>query len=75
MLRLFSVEPRTLRIKPKGQPNSTAKGYLRDHLEAAKMVIQGEAHEETEQAYIDNKGPWIDVRNRLESANGDCETS
>ena len=32
MLKLFEVEPKTIRFKPKSEPNSTAKGYLRDSL-------------------------------------------
>ena len=31
MLKLFEVEPKTIRFKPKSEPNSTAKGYFRDH--------------------------------------------
>lgn len=29
LLKLFGVEPKTIRVKPKGEPNSTAKGYTR----------------------------------------------
>jgi hypothetical protein len=28
LLRRFGVEPKTIRLKPKGEPNSTAKGYV-----------------------------------------------
>ncbi len=40
MLKLFGVEPKTIRVKPKSEPNSTAKGYLR-----ADMVAGGSAAE------------------------------
>jgi hypothetical protein len=32
LLKLFGVEPKTIRLKPKGEPNSTAKGYYRADL-------------------------------------------
>jgi hypothetical protein len=34
MLKLFGVEPKTIRVKPKGEPHSTAKGYLRAEMAA-----------------------------------------
>jgi len=42
MLKRFSVEPKTIRVKPKGEPNSTAKGYLRAQFTAAAMASQSE---------------------------------
>jgi hypothetical protein len=39
MLKLFGVDPRTIRVKPKSEPNSTAKGYYRaDLLGGAKAA-------------------------------------
>lgn len=32
MLKLFGVEPKTIRVKPKGEPHSTVKGYYRKDL-------------------------------------------
>jgi hypothetical protein len=32
LVKLFGVEPKTIRVKPKGEPKSTAKGYYRAHL-------------------------------------------
>jgi hypothetical protein len=32
LMKLFGVEPKTIRFKPKGEPNSTAKGYYRADL-------------------------------------------
>jgi hypothetical protein len=32
LVKLFGVEPKTIRFKPKGEPNSTAKGYHRADL-------------------------------------------
>lgn len=40
MLKLFGVEPKTIRFKPKSEPNSTAKGYLRTQLDAATMEVR-----------------------------------
>lgn len=34
LVKLFGVEPKTIRFKPKGEANSTAKGYLRTDLMA-----------------------------------------
>jgi len=34
LLKRFGVEPRTIRVRPKGEPNSTAKGYRRADLVA-----------------------------------------
>jgi hypothetical protein len=34
MLKLFGVEPKTIRLKPKGEPHSTAKGYYRTDMVA-----------------------------------------
>jgi hypothetical protein len=42
MLKLFNVEPKTIRIKPKSEPNSTAKGYLREPLHKALKDNQAE---------------------------------
>lgn len=50
MLKLFSVAPRTIRFKPKGQPKATAKGYLRAHLAAAQTAMECEAPETRESA-------------------------
>ena len=38
MLKLFGVEPKTIRFKPKSQPNSTAKGYYRDRLCRSRSI-------------------------------------
>ena len=46
MLKLFEVEPKTIRFKPKGQPNSTAKGYFREALHKAMKQNHDEAEEE-----------------------------
>ena len=35
LLKRFGVEPRTIRVKPKSEPNSTAKGYVLADLAAA----------------------------------------
>ena len=35
LLRRFGVEPKTIRVRPKGEPNSTAKGYVLADLVAA----------------------------------------
>ena len=45
MLKLFDVEPKTIRFRPKTQPNSTAKGYLREPLDRAISRIQPEAED------------------------------
>jgi hypothetical protein len=42
MLKLFGVEPKTIRFKPKSEPNSTAKGYYRADLAAAAASVLGE---------------------------------
>jgi hypothetical protein len=42
MLKLFNVEPKTLRTKPKSERNSTAKGYLRANLLAASGATGAE---------------------------------
>ncbi len=42
MLKLFDVEPKTIRFRPKTQPNSTAKGYLREPLDRAFFANQAE---------------------------------
>jgi hypothetical protein len=42
MLKLFGVEPKTIRFKPKSEPNSTAKGYKRADLIAAAASALGE---------------------------------
>jgi Protein of unknown function (DUF3631) len=39
MLRLFAIEPKTIRFKPKSEPNSTAKGYLQADLVAETASI------------------------------------
>jgi hypothetical protein len=46
MLRFFQVEPKTIRIKPKSQPNSTAKGYRREALDKAMKAIDAVAEGE-----------------------------
>jgi hypothetical protein len=43
MLKLFEVEPKTIRFKPKSEPNSTAKGYHRADFGAASASVFGEA--------------------------------
>lgn len=43
MLKLFGAEPKTIRFKPKSQPNSTAKGYLRESLDKAMKATQAGA--------------------------------
>ena len=45
MLKLFGVEPKTIRFKPKSEPNSTAKGYLRVHLAAAASATESDTDE------------------------------
>jgi len=46
MLKLFGVEPTTIRLKPKGEPHSTAKGYYRKDIvtgaEAAQVQLNFE---------------------------------
>ena len=46
LLKHFGVGPRTIRVKPKGEPNSTVKGYTRADLiagaERAGVVLGGE---------------------------------
>ena len=42
MLKLFGVEPTTIRFKSKSQPNSTAKGYHQEPLYKALKQIQAE---------------------------------
>lgn len=42
MLKLFDVEPKTIRFKPKSVPNSTAKGYHREPLSKALRENQAE---------------------------------
>lgn len=46
MLKLFDVEPKTIRVKPKGEPNSTAKGYVREALDKAMKATDAVAEEE-----------------------------
>ena len=45
LLRHFGVEPKTIRVRPKGEPNSTAKGYTRADLiagaERAGQILDG----------------------------------
>jgi hypothetical protein len=48
MLKLFEVEPKTIRFKPKSQPNSTAKGYRRESLDKALKATQGEPEDAVE---------------------------
>lgn len=48
MLRLFNVEPKTIRIKPKSESNSTAKGYHREPLNKALLAAQVEQDDATE---------------------------
>ena len=43
MLRLFGIEPKTIRVKPKNEPHSTAKGYHRADLVAGTAVAQTES--------------------------------
>lgn len=43
MLKLFGVEPKTIRVKPKGEPNSTVKGYTRMELEAGLNGVGSQA--------------------------------
>ena len=42
MLKLFGVRPKTIRFKPKSEPNSTAKGYYREPLCKALKETQAE---------------------------------
>jgi len=42
MLKLFDVEPKTIRFRPKTEPNSTAKGYYREPLDRALRKNQAE---------------------------------
>lgn len=42
MLKLFEVEPKPIRIKPKGEPHSTARGYLRESLHKGLKESQAE---------------------------------
>ena len=46
MLKLFGAEPKTLRIKPKSEPNSTAKGYHRRDLLQASGASDAASDEE-----------------------------
>ena len=45
MLKLFGVEPKTIRFKSKSQPNSTAKGYHQEPLYKALKQIQVESED------------------------------
>jgi hypothetical protein len=47
-LKLFGVVPKTIRFKPKSEPNSTAKGYYRADLVAAAKTTQSETDEASE---------------------------
>lgn len=47
MLKLFDVEPKTIRVKPKGEPNSTAKGYRSEPLRKAVQENQTEPEDTT----------------------------
>ena len=42
MFKLFGFRPKTIRVKPKGQPNSTAKGYLRADMVAGTTAAQAQ---------------------------------
>ncbi len=42
MLRPFGVEPKTIRVKPKGEAHSTAKGYYRADMVAGTAAAQGQ---------------------------------
>lgn len=46
MLKLFGVEPKTIRVKPKSEPNSTAKGYYRADLVAGTAAAQAQPEAE-----------------------------
>ena len=48
MLKLFGVEPKTIRFKPKSEPNSTAKGYYREMFH--KTLRQTKAEPEQKQS-------------------------
>jgi hypothetical protein len=72
MLKLFNVAPKTIRIKPKNQPNSTAKGYLRAHLAEAAMAIRCETDEVTASTCAGDKICRIERGSLLDSANGSC---
>jgi len=40
LLKLFGVEPKTLRVKPKSEPHSTPKGYYRADMVAGAAASQ-----------------------------------
>jgi len=42
MLKLFGIEPKTIRVKPKSEPNSTAKGYRRADMAAGTAAAQAQ---------------------------------
>lgn len=46
MLKLYGVEPKTIRVKPKSEKNSTAKGYLRTDIDAGTLAARGEPNAE-----------------------------
>lgn len=75
MLRRFAVEPKTIRVKPKGQANSTSKGYLRVQIAAAAMAIEGETEGGTEHTYTGDESSWIEGDNLVNSAAVDCPAS
>lgn len=45
LLKIFDVTPKTIRIRPRSELNSTAKGYLRLDLEVAVLVPRGASDE------------------------------
>jgi hypothetical protein len=71
MLKLFNIAPKTIRIKPKSQPNSTAKGYHRDHLAEAAIAIRRESDEVTASTCAGDKDCQIKRGNLVDSANGE----
>jgi hypothetical protein len=65
MLKLFDVEPKTIRFKPKSEPNSTAKGYYREPLYKALKEIQTEPEDAAERNLVT---PSNEVSKRAASA-------
>lgn len=48
LLKPFGVEPKTIRVRPKGEPKSTAKGYCRTDMVARTMAAQVQPRVEPE---------------------------
>jgi hypothetical protein len=56
MLKLFGVEPKTIRVKPKGEPHSTAKGYYRRDMVAGAATAQAQPDVEPERNPVTHLG-------------------